>query len=353
MPRVVLTFDWFLEYAAEQALGLSHAGADVLVVCRDHLQEFDGDHGSWLHHIAKMRDSGIGVCVIEGRTVSVRAMRTAVGAHRMIRAWRPDLVHAHPNPDPWLLWATRGVPLVLTVHDPRPHPGQPVLGRVKRRFNAAWLHRASGLVVHSEQLRGLLPTSARATPIAVIPHGVRPSLAPALVPRSPDILLLGRLEPYKGIDTLLSAMDDVWQVRPDVTLTIAGRGPCAADVPSRPRLRRILRYISADEVEALLLEATLFVAPYTEASQSGAVSQAVARGVPAVVSDAGALSDLTVNPSFVVPAGNAVALAEALLANLDHTSTLRQQVHAMASDRLSWNVTGSLALEFYDRVLVR
>ena len=35
--RVVLAVDWFLKYASEQALGLQHAGADVLLICREHL----------------------------------------------------------------------------------------------------------------------------------------------------------------------------------------------------------------------------------------------------------------------------------------------------------------------------
>jgi glycosyltransferase involved in cell wall biosynthesis len=351
MTRILLTFDWFLEYSAEQALALRSADAEVFVVCRDHLEEFAGDHTAWLGHLADMRASGIEVAIVEGRTASIRAMQTAARARRLVRNWSPDIVHAHPNADPWLLLGTRGLPVVLTVHDPQPHPGQPELPIAKRQVEAAWMRRADGFVVHGAQLRDTLSTRVGSVPIAVIPHGVRLSAEPAPIPVERDILLLGRLEPYKGIDVLIMAMEEVWRTRPDVTLTVAGRGVCADDVPVHPKIQRIVRYVSEAEVSLLLDKATLFVAPYTEASQSGAVSLALGRGVPAVVSDAGALPDLAVDASFVVPAGDAGALARALLAKLDHGAGLRRRVHAMARERLSWSVAGALTLAFYDEIL--
>jgi glycosyltransferase involved in cell wall biosynthesis len=117
---------------------------------------------------------------------------------------------------------------------------------------------------------------------------------------------------------LVEAMQEVWRARPDVVLVVAGRGPSAAEVPEHPKIRRLLRYVSEEEVDRLLAQATLVAAPYIEASQSAVVSLAVARGIPTVVTDQGSLAELAPDPSLVVPAGDVSALAESLLAHLDH-----------------------------------
>jgi glycosyltransferase involved in cell wall biosynthesis len=187
----------------------------------------------------------------------------------------------------------------------------------------------------------------------VIAHGTGPAAAPDPVPFRRTILFLGRLEPYKGLAVLVAAMQEVWREQPDVRLTVAGRGPSAAEVPEHPMISAVLRYVTDDEIDELFSEATLVVAPYTEASQSGVVSLAAARGIPSVVSDVGALAELAVDSSLVVPGGDASALARALLANLDHGPDLRRRVHEMAVEQLSWSVVGRETVEFYREVLGR
>jgi glycosyltransferase involved in cell wall biosynthesis len=172
------------------------------------------------------------------------------------------------------------------------------------------------------------------------------------VPRNADVLFFGRLEAYKGIGVLVEAMEEVWRVYPSVRLTVAGRGPAATEVPDGdPRIRRIAGYVSDEDRDRLFAEATLLVAPYLEASQSGVVSLAVGRGIPTVVSDAGALPDLAVDPSLVVPVGDARALANAVMTTLEHGEPLRRRVYDMAIERLSWSVVGGLTLAFYRRLL--
>jgi alpha-maltose-1-phosphate synthase len=351
--RVAIVVDWFLKYAVEQAIGLQRAGGVVLLVCREHLQEFGGDRAEWEEALARASAAGVRVVVIRGRTASVGAGLSAIAALVVALRFRPAIVHAHDNADPWLLLVTGRSKVIVTMHDPRPHPGQPRLTPLRDRIRRIWLGRSRGFVVHGELLRDALPADLRTRPVAVIPHGTLPAEAPYPVPLNPEILFFGRLEPYKGIDVLLDAMETVWRLRPNARLTIAGEGAWAGRINPGSGIRAILRHISEAELAELFGEATLVVAPYLEASQSGVVSLAVACGIPAVVSDAGALADLAVEPGLVVPVGDAQALAAALVTYLDHGPDLRRRVHALAVERLSWLVTGREALGVYGELLER
>jgi glycosyltransferase involved in cell wall biosynthesis len=352
--RVALAVDWFLKYASEQAIGLRQAGAEVLLMAREHLQpmdEFDGDRGEWEAVIERAVAAGVEVQVVPGRSGSMRAARAAGAARRRISGWRPDIVHVHPTADPWMHLYTLGFPLVLTVHDVVPHPGQPRLNTVKTFLREAWRRRADGFVVHGDALAAALRPVAAGRRVAVIPHGVTPSSAPYPAPARKCVLFFGRLEPYKGLAVLAEAMTDVWAAVPDAELIVAGRGPAAAQVPEDPRIRRLFGYIPEEDVDGLFREASLVAAPYTEASQSGVVALAVARGIPAVVSDQGALPEVALDPSFITPAGDAAALGRALVAHLGDDITVRAAVHRMAVERLSWCAAADLSLAFYEELL--
>jgi glycosyltransferase involved in cell wall biosynthesis len=93
------------------------------------------------------------------------------------------------------------------------------------------------------------------------------------------------------------------------------------------------------------------VLPYTQASQSGVGAQALARGIPVVVSDAGMLPDLAIDPSYVAPAGSDQALADAILAHIDDGPETRQAVLKRARDHFSWQHAAELTTEVYRDVL--
>jgi alpha-maltose-1-phosphate synthase len=354
MPlKIALLNDWFLKYTTEQAVGLRSAGADVAVVCRDHLQEFNSDRHEWQERIGVLQATGVRVLVIRGRTRSLEAARSGTAAAARLQAWRPDVVHAHPSTDPWLHVAATGFPLVLTVHDPVPHEGQPEPKGVSAVLDNGWRSRADAFVVHGQALKILTLPVARERPVWVIPHGLKPTAKAYSPPERHNVLLFGRLEPYKGIAVLVEAMRRVWEQRPDVELTVAGEGPAAKEVPAHRMIRRLLRYIPEAEVDGLLASATLVAAPYTAASQSGVVSLALSRGIPTIVSDQGALPDLAVEPGLLVAADDAAALSQAILSYLDHGTDLRLKVHNFARSRLSWEATARQALELYPTITRR
>lgn len=237
----------------------------------------------------------------------------------------PSVIHLFNGEGyPWsLLWAYmarhHGVPIVLTLHDPEPHPGRfwewcngVLRTPVVRSVDAIHVHAR----VHQVLLerRGILREK-----IHVIPHG---SIAHRFlrwrdpgIQREPLVLFFGRIEPYKGLDLLVEAafrIGDLFKV------CIAGPGYIPA------KLRRVIqnhaerfevhnRYLSDREVAHLFQRATVCVMPYRQASQSSVPVISAAFGVPVVATDVGGLrEEISRVNGVLVPRDDADALARAI-----------------------------------------
>jgi glycosyltransferase involved in cell wall biosynthesis len=209
----------------------------------------------------------------------------------------------------------------------------------------AWRRRADCLVVHSAQLTTALGNVPQR--VEVLAHGADVLVAPLPPPQTPAVLLFGRLEPYKGIRVLSSAMEHVWQTRPNVRLLVCGKGPSVNDLPDDPRVEARLEYIPESDVDPIFARATLVVLPYTDASQSGVGTMAVARGIPTIVSRIGGLPDLALDDSLVVPPGDPAALAAAIVRHVDDGEEIRKRVLRLAEERLGWDAVGLAALDLY------
>jgi starch synthase len=348
--RVLVVCDWFLKYAASQASALQRSGAEVFLLCRDHTLEFGGSSEERRDVLQNIAD-GIAIGVLPGRVSSGSALKDVAKLRRLVRTWRPDVVHAHDNADPRLLMIVSGLTRVTTVHDPTPHPGQPQLPRIQAAIRRRWIRGSAAVVVHGRTLIAALPRWAHARRVAVIPHGAPVREHPLPIPSRPTVLLFGRLEPYKGVDVLLSAMERVWAERPGVRLIIAGTGPEASRVPDDPRIELRQRYVLEAELDTLFGEATIAVLPYVEASHTGVGTYSLGRGVPTIVTDVGALGDIAVDSRFLAPPRDADLLAQAILRHLDHDQELRQSVLRFARGRLSWDACAGQALDLYESLL--
>jgi glycosyltransferase involved in cell wall biosynthesis len=182
--------------------------------------------------------------------------------------------------------------------------------------------------------------------IATLPFGHRPEAAPLPPPARPAVVFFGRLERYKGLRVLVEAMDRVRAKRPDIELVIAGRGKEAGWIRARFGVTLLDGYLPESQIPGLLRRASLVALPYTQASQSAVGPIAMAHGVPIVVSDAGALSELALDRSFVAPAGNAAALEQVILRHVDDGMEVRRRALARAHD-FSWRAVAERSLLLY------
>jgi glycosyltransferase involved in cell wall biosynthesis len=334
--RVALVCDWFLKYTAPLAAALARGGTEVTLLCCDHAREFGGSTQERAETLERAADAGVRVLTLSG-----------VGSAAGLRRTNPDVVHAQLNANPRLLGATRGLPTVLTVHDPVPHPGDTVPPVHRRLVRRAWLRRADRIIVHGAALRDELAARVDRARIAVVPHGTSVQDAPDPPPPERRLLVFGRLKAYKGLPTLARAMETVWAARPEVRLAALGQGDAAAALPADPRVERDRRFVPEPDVVSALRRSSLVVLPYDQASQSGVGLLALGRGIPAIVTRVGALPELAIDDSQVVPPQDPAALAGAILNHLDHGEELRLRVLEHARRNFSWEVAAGGSLRVY------
>jgi len=169
-----------------------------------------------------------------------------------------------------------------------------------------------------------------------------------------NILFLGRIEPYKGVDTLIDAYRILKDKNSDVCLTIAGRGNLPAGSAKAVKdLGIALKnyWLSNEEIGSLIGSADVIAAPYKEITQSAVVMTAISYLVPVIVTDVGSLSDYVKDGynGFVVSSGDAPAVAESvlkLLKNRDLVSQMSQNQKTVC-ETFSWGNVSKKAIEVY------
>lgn len=270
-----------------------------------------------------------------------------VALARAIRQIAPDVVQTHSGNWYKVARAARlaGVPLVYTEHG-RHHP-DPWLNRELDRLAARLTDR---VVAVSRALGEYLATQLRIPreKVEVVTNGidltrlggvVPPQLA--LAPKDGRVVFgtLGRLEPVKGYDVLLTALRQWPADAPPATLLIAGDGP------QRGALEALARRLQlADRVQFLgwveqperfypLLDAFV-LSSHSEGTSIGLL-QAMASSCPPVVTDVGGNAEVLGAElrEWLVPPGDPAALAVKLAA-MARSAELRQRLGAVARARI-------------------
>ena len=196
----------------------------------------------------------------------------------------------------------------------------------------------------------------------------------------PVVLFLGRISAEKGIHTLLEALPAVRERLPGVQVLIAGeRAGLRSPLPTRERRELIghpewrARYIDhllrlaeplgdavrfceplayADVPLAFAL-ADVYVQPSVLEAYGLPVVEAMASELPVIVSDGGALPELVDDGTtgYVVPAGDARALADALvmvLSDRELAARLGRAGRERAARTMSWDTVAERLLALYD-----
>jgi glycosyltransferase involved in cell wall biosynthesis len=187
----------------------------------------------------------------------------------------------------------------------------------------ALAHLHSAFVVPGAAAREYVEALAPHARIAVAPNAVdaelfasrvaeRDALRAELGVEGCCFLYVGRLAPEKGVDVLLRAFADV-----DGELVVAGDGEERERLRSlAPPRTRFLGHLGRDALPAWYAAADALVLPSRSEPWGMPLNEAAAAGMVLVASDAvGAARELVEDGrnGFVVPAGDAVALHDALV----------------------------------------
>jgi glycosyltransferase involved in cell wall biosynthesis len=277
-----------------------------------------------------------------------------------------------------------GKSTVLTVHnvnagrrDSKDTPFNRLTLRLQYRL-------ADHIFVHTEKMKLELieDFGVQVGRVTVIPFGINNAVPNTCLSQSEakrrlgikddkkTILFFGRITPYKGLEYLVAAFQQVLARRDDYRLIVAGRpeNDCQSywsaiqeRIQDDVRGGRVLLradHIPDDETELYFKAADVLVLPYTQIYQSGVLFLGYSFGLPVLAADVGSLKDEIVEgeTGYVFRSEDPIDLATTieryfasnLFANL---SSRRQEIQNFAADRHSWEVVGQVTMSVYADLL--
>lgn len=225
----------------------------------------------------------------------------------------------------------------------------PSLDRMSIRKLVRTVAQADAFVANSRELRGeLIAAGSPPERITRIPNGVdvnrffpdadarstegRRRLG---LPEGPLLVFAGRLDPQKGLLSLIDAMRSLSLEASNVNLLILGDGPQRAELEKAVRdgnlSDRVLLRGLVQDVATYLRAGDIFVFPSVGEGMPNALLEAMATGLPCVASAIGGCADLIVDreTGLLVPPGDVSAFREAI-AMLIRSSEARERLGVAA-----------------------
>jgi glycosyltransferase involved in cell wall biosynthesis len=238
-----------------------------------------------------------------------------------LRAFRPELLHAHFATEPAAaargLAAGLGVPFTFTAH------GYDIYRRPPEDF-AARAAAAAAVVTVSQANADRIATAFAVPPdrLRVIPCGIDTEWFRPHGPRAepPHIVCVARLVPVKNLALLLDACADLRARRVEFRCVLVGDGPCRDELlamRSRLGLEGVVDMVGAAEqaeVRAWWRRASVAVLTSEREGMPVSLMEAAACGVPAVAPAVGGIPELIEDgvTGLLTPSGDHRALAAAL-----------------------------------------
>jgi glycosyltransferase involved in cell wall biosynthesis len=242
-------------------------------------------------------------------------------------------------------------PFVLQLHGEgfkRMHDDSVGMARWAMRL---LLEQAARVVVSCEAARNWVRGVARRAQAECVPDPVVAAGEPA-DPRHPNLVLfLGALEPAKGVYDLLEAVAAVRRAVPDVRLMCAGEGDHGALMRCAEQLGiadavKCTSWVGPSGKRALLESAAVFALPSYDEALPMSLVEAMAAGVPPVVTPVGGMPEVVTDGvnGLVAGAGDVATLQRQLQRLLlDRRLAARIGAAARESVRLRWAPERSLA----------
>ena len=300
-------------------------------------------------------------------------LATAWKLSKIIRQWKPEIVHAH---DPH---AVSMASLAMSFGAPAPRPKTIASRRVDFHLQShafsQWKYRqVDGFIAASHAIKQILVSDGiPAGRIEVVHDGIdvekiqhRPVIdvhAEYWLPHGvPVIVNVGALVGHKGQKYLIEAMPMVLREVPDAHLIIFGEGdlraPLEKQIKQLSLAKRVLLPGFREDVMSLMKSADLFVMSSVTEGLGSAVLDAMAMGHAVVGTRAGGIPEAVVpdETGLLVEPADAKALAAALV-RLLKDAALRKQLGEAGRARVTEHfgvdrlVDGTL--EAYSRIASR
>jgi len=240
------------------------------------------------------------------------------------------------------------------------------------------------IFVHTDQMKSELREDfgVREQAVTVIPFGINNAtrdtdVTPAeakrrlsIGSRERTILFFGRIKPYKGLEYLLSAFQELLAKDANYRLIIAGEPMKGCEKywkeirqtingsDIRDRIVRRFEFIPDEQIELYFKAADALVLPYKNISQSGVLFLAYRFGTPVIAADVGSFREDIIEgrTGFLYRPGDTADLTRAIEAYFGSDlykglDQCRQEIKDFVQARHSWDVVGELTRDVYEGLL--
>ena len=229
---------------------------------------------------------------------------------------------------------------------------------VFRRLSRRIWKKAAAVVANSAGLRELALRSAPRQGIGVIPNGVdtvrfHPAVACA---HAMALLCVARLIPRKGIEDIIHAL----ALLPDASLTVVGTGPAESELRAlATRLGvgdrvRWLGQVDHAGLPPIYREASVFVLPSRNEGMSNTVLEALASGLPVLLTATGGTEELLREGEngFTIRAGHPEDIATRIAHYAAHPDERVRHGNASRAlaETMSWRAVADAYVHVYRRI---
>ena len=237
------------------------------------------------------------------------------------------------------LWKLVGKPSYVVIHDGKMH-----VGEVDKKFQnhiIQMMRWTTHLIFLSEYVRNLVHDNFGIDkPYLIAPHGLIDygnQRKTARIEEKPNLLFLGRVSKYKGVDLLLSAIDKV-PSNLYSKLVIAGKWNYKNVIQyNKEKVEIIDKWLSDQDILNCISECDIMIFPYLEATQSGVATLAINYLKPSVVTRVGAFAEQFDEDSVVFTEPQVEKLANAISNLLENPSKIQQMKQSLVTLRAKYS----------------
>lgn len=282
-----------------------------------------------------------------------------------IRQRQPQVIHMADSYPVYMLHQRfiKKYPIVFTQHDPLPHSGERY-ATITRFIQKKQQAMSDRVIVHGQVLKQQLLQNSAVLPHKIVSlpmgahHMFRQPHQANINHIHDSVLFFGRIVKYKGLDTLLTSLERLQAKKIPFHFTLAGQGNLDAYAQQLSSLNHTHidnRYIPDDKVNYYLQRSDVVVFPYHEATQSGAVTAAMAAGCAIIASAVGALPEILRHNdnAWLIEPGNPQVLAEAIQRLLNDPALrarLAHNAYRTATTDLAWSRIADQHVAIYQEI---
>lgn len=230
-------------------------------------------------------------------------------------------------------------------------------------FRRIW-RNARAVTVVSDALRALAAETDPTVPFQVIPNGVDTQrFRPPATEREPGKRLVAvcRLIGRKNLHLLLEALPRVRERHPEVSLSIVGEGDRRKELEQQARrlgLERAVDFrgrVPHEDLPAEYHQADLLVLPSEWEGMPITLLEAMACGLPAVVTEGGGSREVVTDNAVLIPVGSTDAIIEAVSGLLDDPARRRDMGRRSRELAMGfgWDLVAARYRALYDEVAGR